>query len=221
MGKIRRRIASVLTVLAIAMAGLVVGAPAASAASSPPAPTCNTGLTWIPREKAKCDARIVWQRINEAAAYVAKEKDKSKRYKINSYFYWVTVAPLIRKSNGTVDTAAQSQVKFLKELASTASESPAKSNRFLISLRDYTANKSTSVAQMQASSILVYGLGTGVNVKGAPLPYNAYNLILNASLSAASSGGPMAVSKKLGIRALADNERDKGITGIWAIYWKM
>jgi hypothetical protein len=204
-GTIRKRMASVLTVLAITMSGIVLSAPAASALYVvEPKPKCSTfWVKFVPPldrgNRASCKAKALWEEIDTMAKRMKREPRAAVRSATNSKYFWALVAPLLSDKSRFNDDAWEGA----NTVAVNAGGSRQASYNFLIDMRDYVAASSKDFAQMESSILALKAishLGVGKTL-GYEAPLIAKGIVA-AGFVFTETETPTEFLKKAGIPLL-------------------
>jgi hypothetical protein len=146
-----------LAIATLVMSGALLGqAPAATAATSPPAPICVIGWKSLvtPFNKTKCTAKGIWNTMNTDAIKVGAENNKEKRVALVMKHYWAIGAPLAFSQKNQAD-----RVKYLNafnvgasKLREKARSGKGEAKEIIVSMRDYVAVNQTQTNNMEAAA---------------------------------------------------------------------
>lgn len=222
MVKFRNAVFAVITALAISMSALVIGAPAAQAASKSPAkPTCSQAFlklpSWTPDPfglRASCEARVLWERIDSEAAKIEKVKSQDQRAKILAKYYWAIATPLTKDAlNRSSHYYWAPAFRWARGGAEEASYDRKQSRNFLISLRDFVARSSSNYTQMNSGVLMLQAidkLELGQSLGGTVTKeMKALQKAVKEGLQFSDLDTPMSVLAKAAIPVVKDGYLDK------------
>jgi hypothetical protein len=211
-----------MTVMAISISALFMGAPAVNAATPASlggnyekAPDCVQWYADLPSslpdpwetratQRKACVSYVLWDKINKEIKAVNGPRTAAARAKINAKYYWAVAAPLTK--GATKNAEWKRNFETMSFTAGKAAASPKKSAEFLTQLRNFVKDESSNYTQMATSVLVLKAIneiedGAGLSKK---VP-KATRKIVNDGLDGSGLDTPLQVISSASIKLINES----------------